>query len=221
LPKGEGDRKLEGDQAVVLAFPDFMNVLDVIVDRVELAVVVEDPVLVLLDVVVETVVVATEELELETLDVVVVVVELAGVELVESMVELVVVELLLSRLAILTIDVARAAFTLWIASTACFSDAHTPCRNRSGKYVWRISWRDSGEALARREVSDGPLIGASGSCWTIPSDSASFPLWHGLIFVHGRGLMVDARLRVTRRNVDNAMRSLRFDILLAGTPCSN
>lgn len=67
-----------------------------------------------------------------------------------------------ARFASRTIDVARAASSSWTASTASCSEGQTPFWNFSGKYRWRRSLRDDGEADFSRSENLDESAEASG-----------------------------------------------------------
>jgi hypothetical protein len=76
-------------------------------------------------------------------------------------VPLVVVELVSSRFASCTMEVARAAFARWTASMALCSDSNTPSWDRPGKYRWRSSWRDAGDADFSISENDSDVAAAA------------------------------------------------------------
>lgn len=58
------------------------------------------------------------------------------------------------RFANWTMFTARTSLARRRASTAETSDSHTPCLKRSGKYLWRSSWSEFGDADSSSDLND-------------------------------------------------------------------
>jgi hypothetical protein len=116
----------------------------------------------------------------------------------------VVVELVSSRFASCTMEVARGAFARWTASIALCSDSNTPSWNRPGKYRWRSSWRDAGDADFSMSANDSDV--AVAVCWS------AAPIWQ-----RTRGAPAEASPKRTSMHKISAMTvRRRYAIFLAG-----
>lgn len=112
-----------------------------------------------------------------------------------------------SRFASRRIALARGASAWWTASMAWFSDGHTPSWNWLGKYRWRSSWRDEGEAdFSRAENEDGS--GVPVVVWL-----AGDPPWQGALSVREEPAEATPK-RTSRHSVETRIIRRAYAILL-------